>query len=364
MMIATTDITKLFGNNALRATINQLLVKKEFPKFTILCGPMGVGKSTMAHIIAQSITKQNTDKQSSIHIVNCAAKPDISDMESNYLRFSPAEPIVLIFEEFHGLLKDSNEQTILLNILDKIPSNVYLVATTTELHKIQRPIVSRSIKFEFKLLSIKEMNYMLNSYLTEQNISLSNDIKSALVHTSKGVPRDLLKTVDLIIKGELSNEQIMGLVEYVSDNSLFTIFSSLKTESVSFSLAITDLMLSMPSNQLQSMRDFWSRFLLIRKGSTEITIDKTIFKLLNELYDNKEIMLITEVLLNTDANRLVLDLLHLNMKLTSTSNKQMVGVQKVEQTVKENESGAAKTISVNSKQKLTKQALHQFKLNT
>ena len=119
-----------------------------------------------------------------------------------------------------------------------------------------------------------------------------------------------------------------------------------------------------PSNQLQSMRDFWSRFLLIRKGSTEITIDKTIFKLLDELYDNKEIMLITEVLLNTDANRLVLDLLHLNMKLTSTSNKQMVGVQKVEQTVKENESRAAKTISVNSKQKLTKQALHQFKLNT
>lgn len=363
-MITTTDITKLFGNNALRATINQLLVKKEFPNFTILCGPMGVGKSTMARIIAETLIKENTDKTSSIHVINCAAKPDISNIESNYLRFSPMEPIVLIFEEFHGLLKDSNEQTILLNILDKLPSNVYLIATTTELHKIQRPIISRSIKFEFKLLSVKEMSNMLDSYLKAQNISFNHDIKSALIHTSKGVPRDLLKTVDLIIKGDLSNEQIMALVEYVSDNSLFAIFSSLKTESVSFSVVIEDLMLSMPSNQLQSMRDFWSRFLLMRKGSTEITIDKNIFQSLKQLYDDKDIMLITEVLLNTDVNKLVLDLLHLNMKLTNTSNKQMVGVQTVQKTVKENETKGNKNVVVNSRQKLTKQSLQQFKLST
>lgn len=363
-MITATDIAKLFGNNALRATINQLLVKKEYPKFTILCGPMGVGKSTMANIIAETLTKDNTDSTSSIHIINCAAKPDIAEIEATYLRFSPMEPIVLIFEEFHGLLKDSNEQTILLNILDKLPDNVYLIATTTELHKIQRPIISRSIKFEFKLLSVKEMNYMLNSYLKAQCVSFDSDIKSALVHTSKGVPRDLLKTVDLIIKGELSNEQIIGLVEYVSDNSLFAIFSSLKSEAVSFSLIISDLMLSMPSNQLQSMRDFWARFILMRKGSSEITIDKNIFKSLNQLYDNKEIMLITEALLSTDTNKLILDLLCLNMKLTNTSNKQMIGVQKVEQTVKQNESKEIKSISANHKQKLTASTLQQFKLNT
>ena len=178
------------------------------------------------------------------------------------------------------------------------------------------------------------------------------------------MPRDLLKTVDLIIKGDLSNEQIMGLVEYVSDNSLFAIFSSLKTESVSFSVVIEDLMLSMPSNQLQSMRDFWSRFLLMRKGSTEITIDKNIFQSLKQLYDNKEIMMITEVLLNTDVNKLVLDLLHLNMKLTNTSNKQMVGVQTVQKTIKENETKENKNVVVNNKQKLTKQSLQQFKLST
>lgn len=208
------------------------------------------------------------------------------------------------------------------------------------------------------------MNYMLNSYLKAQCVSFDSDIKSALVHTSKGVPRDLLKTVDLIIKGELSNEQIIGLVEYVSDNSLFAIFSSLKSEAVSFSLIISDLMLSMPSNQLQSMRDFWARFILMRKGSSEITIDKNIFKSLNQLYDNKEIMLITEALLSTDTNKLILDLLRLNMKLTNTSNKQMVGVQKVEQTVKQNESKEIKSISANHKQKLTASALQQFKLNT
>lgn len=363
-MITATDITKLFGNNALRATINQLLVKKEYPKFTILCGPMGVGKSTMASIIAKTLTKDNTDNNSSVHIINCAAKPDISEIESNYLRYPPLEPIVVIFEEFHGLLKDSNEQTILLNILDKLPNNIYIIATTTELHKIQRPIVSRSIKFEFKLLSVKEMNYMLDSYLKTTNVAFDADIKSALVHTSKGVPRDLLKTVDLIMKGDLSNEQIMGLVEYVSDNSLFIIFSSLKSESVSFSIAISDLMLSMPSNQLQSMRDFWARFILMSKGSNEITIDKTIFKSLNELYDSKEIMLITETLLSTNNSKLILDLLHLNMKLTCTSNKQMVGVQKVEKTVKENESREIKPAIVNNKQKLTKSSLQQFKLKT
>ena len=42
----------------------------------------------------------------------------------------------------------------------------------------------------------------------------------------------------------------------------------------------------------------------------------------------------------------------------------MVGVQKVEQTVKQNESKEIKSISANHKQKLTASALQQFKLNT
>ena len=363
-MPINTDIVNLYGNTALRTTINQLLIKNEYPKFTILCGPMGVGKSTMAMIAAKHITSKNTEQSTSIHTINCATNRNIAELESNFFRFSTLEPIVFIFEEVHGLSKDNNEQTMLLNILDNLPDNIYIIATTTELFKIQRPIVSRSIKFEFKLLTTKEMNQLIESYIKGKNISFSSDVISALVHTAKGIPRDLLKTVDLIIKGELSNEQIFNLVEYVSDNSLFAIFSSLKSEAVSFSLVITDLMLTIPNNQVQSMRDFWSRFILISKGSTEITIDKNIFNSLNNFYNNKEVTMITEMLLNTNESRLILDLLYLNMKLTNTSNKDMVGVQKVmhyQNTIENIEQVA--TISNQSNQKLTKQSLQQFKLN-
>lgn len=364
-MLKIEEITQLFGNNALRAVITQLLSKKEYPSFTILCGPMGVGKSTTAQIIARKITQNNLSIETSVHTINCGAKPDIGNIEANFLRFSPTEPIVLILEEFHSLWKEDSGQTVLLNILDKIPKNVYIIANTTELHKIQKPIISRSIVFEFKLLSVKEMQQLLNSYLNANMIDFSIEVKDALIHAAKGIPRDLLKTTDLLIKGELSDNQIIELLEYVSDTSLYLVFSSLKSESVSFSKIISELMLSIPSNQLQSMRDFWARFILISKGSTEITIDKNILESLLQLYKKEDIFRITEMLLNTDDNKLVLDLIRLNMVLTNTTHKQMVGIQKVQQaaaitTSQEN----SNKVPVNKEsQKLNKQTLQEFMLN-
>lgn len=311
------------GNNVIIYSIKKLLEKGTYPAFSILAGHMGVGKSTVARLVAEQLNKSDTP----VHTFNLGLEVNMKELEESVFKMNPAEPRAFIFEEIHGL--DKAQQTALLTMLDTQPSNVYIICTTTELYKILKTIRSRATRWEFKLLGQRLLAQLLDDYLEMKGVTcLSKTAKEALLHSARGVPRDLLKNTDLAIDGEFSGEQLNALLGRVSEDLMFSLFCSLKSQAVDFSATINTLIEEPGENTLSQLRDFWTRYLLEARNIDNPTLPKDKIKQLQEIYDAEQAMKIGRALIKATPDTLILELALLNMELTRTSAGHQVGQQK------------------------------------
>lgn len=358
-MINICSFDDIVGNETLIYGIKNMLYHKTFPPFCILLGPMGIGKTSIAKLIANSIMESSSSHINQPIIQNCSSI-NLQECEKNYLKNTPINPIVLIFEEFHAL--SIQAQTSFLTMVDNKPNNVYIIATTTEKQDLLKTILSRATIFEFKLLSNKQMEALLNTYLHIKNISFSQSICDALIYKSGGIPRHLLKYVDFILSGDFKDDQIKDLLNFVSDDYIYSIFISLKTKSLSFVTFISDLYTLQNSDKLKQFRDFWVRFLLCYKGADNFNLNKSIIAGISNLYSEAEIKKITDMLLKSDEDKFILDLIKLNLIFTNTSEKNLLGEQIASKNFKPSTLSNNTPINKLSNQKLSLQNLKNLSL--
>lgn len=322
-MLEITKLEELRGNNVVIYSIKKLLERNTYPAFSIMTGHMGVGKSTVARLVANQLNQGDVP----VHTFNFGLEVDMKELEETVFKMNPAEPRAFVFEELHGL--DKSQQTALLNMLDTQPSNVYIICTTTEKFKILNTIRSRATVWEFKLLGQRQLAQLLDDYLAGIGVTnLSKVAKEALLHSASGVPRDLLKNTDLAISGEFSGEQLNSLLGRVSEDLMFSLFCALKTQSIEFATSVGTLVEQSSESKLPQLRDFWTRYLLESRGIDNPTIARDKLKQLNELFTYDEAIKVGRTLVHANQDTLILELTLLNMELTRTSEGYQVGQQK------------------------------------
>lgn len=322
-MLEIRKLEELRGNNVVIYSIKKLIEKHTYPAFSIMAGHMGVGKSTAARLVAEQLNKAEVP----VHTYNFGLQIDMKELEETVFKMNPSAPRAFVFEELHGL--DKGQQTALLNMLDIQPPNVYIVCTTTEKFKILNTIRSRATVWEFKLLGQRQLAQLLDDYLSGRGINnVTPAAKEALLHAAAGVPRDLLKNADLAISGEFTGEQLNELLGRVSENLMFSLFSTLKAQSIEFSATINTFIDQASDNKLPQLRDFWTRYLLERKDIDNPTITRDKLRALNEIFSDDEAMKVGRALVRATPDTLILELTLLNMELTRTSVGHEVGQQK------------------------------------
>ena len=319
-MLQITSLDDIRGNNVVIYALKKLLTDGNFPHFTILTGQLGVGKSTVAGILAKELNKSDLPATT----INMGLEVSMSHIEETVFKMNPVKPRAFVFEELHGL--DKSQQTALLSMLDTQPNNVYIIATTTESHKILRTIKSRAATWDFKLLSSKQLSQLLDDYLNSIGARLSSDAKALLVRASRGVPRDLLKNTDLAISGEFSETQLEEILNFLPDDLMFSVFCSLKANSTDFNTGIVDLIDNPGRDKVSQLRDFYTRYLLERQGSS-ITISKEKLQVLDSMYTKEDLIKIGRTLIKLTPDTLILELALLNMELTKTTNRGLIGRQ-------------------------------------
>ena len=174
----------------------------------ILWGPPGVGKTTLAQIIANRLETPFY----TLSAVTSGVKDvrDVIEKAQKVRFFNEASPILFI-DEIHRFSK--SQQDSLLGAVEK--GIVTLIGATTEnpSFEVIRPLLSRCQLYILKSLEKDYLLKLLNraihtdSILKEKNIQLQET--GALLRYSEGDARKLLNILELVVDSEASDEVVI-----------------------------------------------------------------------------------------------------------------------------------------------------------
>ena len=218
----------LIGQDVVAETISNSIKSNKTPNAYLFTGIRGVGKTTIARIVAKSLNCLNgidkicKDKQcenceaisNSNHIdvleMDAASKTGVDDVRDliEFSRYGPtsAKYKIFIIDEVHMLSKQAFNA--LLKTLEEPPKYLKFIFATTEIKKIPVTIVSRCQRFDLSRIKSKELFEFINKVKDKENGKVTDDALKLIVKISEGSVRDALSLLDRILISQSNDKEL------------------------------------------------------------------------------------------------------------------------------------------------------------
>ena len=216
----------LIGQEVIAETIYNSIKYNKLANAYLFCGIRGVGKTTIARIVAKALNcKNGIDKlcekefcenceaiSNSNHIdvleMDAASKTGVDDVRDliEFSRYGPtsAKYKIFIIDEVHAMSKNAFQA--LLKTLEEPPEYLKFIFATTEIKKIPVTVLSRCQRFDLSRINSEDLFKFIKEVKNKENGNINDEALKLIVKISEGSVRDALSLLDraLLSKSEKS----------------------------------------------------------------------------------------------------------------------------------------------------------------
>jgi len=230
---------EVIGQKAIVQTLINALKFNRVSHAYLFCGQRGTGKTTLARLLAKSVNclssasyepcnecescrEINEGRSLDLIEIDAASNRGIDEIRSlkEGIRFAPVKSKYKIFviDEVHMLTKEAFNA--LLKTLEEPPAHAIFILATTEPERLPATIISRTQRFDFKKLTIKEIIERLKILAKGEKIKISDEAMREIALSSEGSLRDAESLLDQLISlGHMeitaeTLEEVLGRVNF------------------------------------------------------------------------------------------------------------------------------------------------------
>ncbi|MCF8166249.1 MAG: DNA polymerase III subunit gamma/tau [Rhodoferax sp.] len=275
--------SQLVGQDHVVKALTHALDQGRLHHAWLFTGTRGVGKTTIARIMAKALNCTGEDGQGRMTSEPCGKCPACLEIDAgrfvDYIEMdaasnrgvddiaallekaayapSNARYKVYMIDEVHMLTNHAFNA--MLKTLEEPPEHVKFILATTDPQKIPVTILSRCLQFNLKQMPVPLIVEHLEKVLASEKVDCETNALRVLAKAAQGSMRDALSLTDQAIAyaaGKVSEEAVRGMLGTLDDAylikildaliakdgaTLLAISSEMGERSMSFSLALADL---------------------------------------------------------------------------------------------------------------------------
>ncbi|HHJ09914.1 MAG TPA: DNA polymerase III subunit gamma/tau [Bacteroidetes bacterium] len=258
---------EVIGQETTTQTLKNAIISQHLAQSYLFCGPRGIGKTTVARILAKTINCEHPtpegepcnecesckafmeNRSFNIHELDAASNNTVDDIRNliDQIRIPPqvGKYSVYIIDEVHMLSQQAFNA--FLKTLEEPPPYAIFIMATTEKQKILPTILSRCQVFDFNRIGVEDIVQHLQYVSEQEKIQAEPEALNVIAQKADGALRDALSIFDQLVSfsgRNLTYQMVIKSLNVLDYDYYFKITGNLLEGNATESLLIFNEILS------------------------------------------------------------------------------------------------------------------------